>query len=204
VDVRLAYIGVRENALKGAGRLVWYPFARLDPADEEGWCLLIDCFAAALAGSSTARLLLSRRLEVSRLELHPQPPIDAPRLEPVSCGQEVLQEIKTLRSRPGGASVTFSPFEPVDYAAVRMLGSRLALRRIEEFFKGFVKPHEMVEALLEAVKPERLTYWGVLYVLLQIDEKRRAFFIFGGRRVRSTLHEAYLMREDVWRNISRG
>ncbi|MEM1908153.1 MAG: hypothetical protein QXH81_06665 [Thermofilaceae archaeon] len=112
MSVRLAYVSVRESALKGVGRLVWYPFARLDPADEEGWCLLVDCFAAALAGSSTARPLLSRKLEVSGLELHSQPSIDAPMLEPIPCGREVLREIKALSGKPGGVLALFSPFEP--------------------------------------------------------------------------------------------
>lgn len=199
----MAYVGASERALKGSGRLLWYPFARLDPTDERGWCLLVDCFAAPLVGSPVARLLLSRRVEIAKLELHQQPPVEALQLEPLSCGHEVLREIRGLGERFGSSAPPFSPFEPVDYAAVRMLGSRLALRRIEGFFKSFVKADELVRGILDAVKPERLTYWGILYVLLNIDEKKRAFFILGQRRVRSILHETYLVKKDVGGRILR-
>lgn len=198
---RTAYVGASERTLKGSGRLLWYPFARLDPADEHGWCLLADCYAAPLVASSVARLLLSRRVEIAKLELHPRPPIEAPQLEPLSCGQEVLQEIIGLESRLSASTTPLSPFEPVDYAAARMLGSRMALRKIEEFFKSFVKQDELVRGLLEAVKPERFTYWGVLYLLLRIDEKKRAFFMIGQEKVRSTIHETYLLRGEVGKKI---
>lgn len=198
---RLAYVGASERILKCSGRLLWYPFARLDPVDEQGWCLLVDCFAAPLVGSSVARLLLSRRVEIGKLELHSKPPVEAPQLEPLSCGQEVLEEIRGLGGRLSVSTPSFSPFEPVDYAAVRMLGSRMALKRIEEFFKGFVRQDELVRGLLEVLKPERLTYWGVLYLLLCIDERRRAFFFVRREKVRSTLHETYLLRGEVRRKI---
>lgn len=203
VAERLAYVGASEKALKGSGRLLWYPFARLDPADEHGWCLLVDCFAAPLVSSPVARLLLSRRVKVAELELHLRPPVEAPQLEPLSCGQEILREFRGLGERFSASAPPFSPFEPVDYAAVRMLGSRMALRRIEGFFKSFVRTGELVRGLLDAVKPERLTYWGILYLLLRIDERGRAFFVLGREKVRSTLHETYLLREEVRRKIFR-
>lgn len=176
--------------------LVWYPYARLDPVDEEGWCLLVDCFASPLVGVSASRLLLSRRLDLTRVSFETAPPLEARMLEPVACDEGVLSELRV--PAPAQAwEVRGARFEPADYIAVRTLGSRMALRRLEDYFRSFIDPSRQLEALVEAVKPERLKYAGIAFALLGFDRRGRIYLFTGREKTRARLLEMYLARKEV-------
>jgi len=196
VKIETVFVEADARALRRALKLVWYPFARLEPLEEEGWCVGVDCFVASLMGSAYTRLLLSRKVETSMLRK--QPTIEAPILEPVKCGPEVLDELRSIGKERGKSETSsFSSFEPVDYYATRMLGSRMALKRLEMFFRSFTDASAHVHALVNELKPERLTYKGILYILLYFDVQERVFLLIDRSSLRSTLHEKFLRREHL-------
>lgn len=183
------YVDVSAKALRRVERLrkAWYPYAAFRRAGEPGYLYLFDCFAGA-RGGRRALILLARRIPEGAVK-EGDPPVAAPLVPSRDCNEGIVRGIPPPpqpRERPLGA-----PFEAVDYFAVRMLGVRGAMRRVEEFFKGFVDTGGLLDAIAEELRVGELEFRGVVYQLVAV-EGGRVYLAAGGKVERLRVLERFL------------
>ncbi|MCC6003539.1 MAG: hypothetical protein LM590_04290 [Thermofilum sp.] len=191
------YIFVSEKLLNKVRdhRKAWFPGILYLGKGDSRHVYLFDCVISGRLNDKSLSLLLSRRLGAEHLKSSEVLPYNFPVLSSEHCAGDILSDL--LESRKGPAEPPTSPlFDQADYFAVRLLGVRGAMRRMEGCFREAVRRRSGVSLLLEELSARELCYAGVAYQLVTCKDSK-VFYAVGEKLERAMLLEKYLASSQL-------